>query len=208
MVSGPVRYRRRTGAVLAAVVATVLAGGQAGCTADPSGAPSAAPAPAGSGIPPAPVTTLSPAEAAAVVEILARFEGFRQAEIDAYAEPGAADRHRERLAGYLASPLLGTVEFSLGQVHRLGVVREGAPDADSEVMEVRLDATPPAALVRECLDATDWRFVGADGQDAAPDVVASLQASYPDRYVRFFSATRHDDGWRFDDYALLRSWAC
>jgi hypothetical protein len=88
------------------------------------------------------------------------------------------------------------------------VVREGAPRSEAEVVEIRLDATPPAALVRECLDATDWRFVGVDGGDASPEVVANLQASYPDHYVRFFSATRHEDGWRFDDYALLRSWAC
>lgn len=196
---------RRAGNASAAVVLTLAVTGLGGCTDSPEPPPE----------PGATATTTlpggespAPDVAPTVAEILEAYEGFRQAEIDAYADPGDATGNRELLEPYVASPMLDVMTSSLDRIHQLGVVRQGTPRADATVLELRHDGSPPSALVRECLDASGWEYVDA-ADDAAPDAVLdNLRGAYPDRYVRFLHAVRYQDGWRLDDSAVLRSWQC
>lgn len=172
----------------AAVLATLA--GTAGCGDEPAeiewpeGVPTASPALAS----PSHVPT-DPTEAAAIEEILELVSEFRIVEISAYADPQPPHLARRDLSGYLADPLLSRTLDRLRTMREAGIVIEGQPRFDSAVHELRLEATPPTATVRDCVDATDWRDVFAETGDPVPG------DGRPDQYVEWLELTLYDDGW-------------
>lgn len=182
--------RRRLARLLAAAALAVAAAGTGACgqapevewPADPTG-------------PPTP--TVEPAEAETIAEVLAVFDEFRQVEVALQADPVPADEAKEQLTGYLADPLLTLTLFDVATMYRRDVVREGRPTWEATVSELRLDATPPTATVRDCLDATGWEL--ADRADGSPAPVDGLPARFaPGWYVMEFNAKSFDGRWLFD----------
>jgi hypothetical protein len=187
---------------LLASVAVAL--GLAGCSAEPDAGfewpdhPTSSPTP-----------TLDPGEAAAVAEILATFDGFRRAEVAVQADPEPAYLAQERLADYLADPLLGLALFEVEAMHRRGVVRAGEPTWHPTVTELRLDRSPPTATVRDCLDATGWRLADRDSGGPTTAESEGLPARFaPDRYVMEFSARFVENRWLFDEASVERDQRC
>jgi len=198
------RDRMRGGPVtFLAVVTMVVVVGAAGCSDGPD-QPFEWPDDPTSG----PVSTVDPAEAAAIEEILATFDGFRRAEVAVQADPEPAYLALEQLADYLADPLLGSVLFDVDTMHRRGVVRAGEPTWRPEVTGLRLDGSPPTATVRDCLDTTGWRLADRQGGQATAESVGLPVQFEPDRYVMEFSARRFDDRWLLDEAKVERGERC
>jgi hypothetical protein len=190
--------RRRALACLLAASAV----GLAGCAPEPEVEWPADPTPA-------PSPTLDPAEAAAVEEILAAFDGFRRVEVEIQADPEPAYLAEERLTDYLADPLLSLTLFELETMHRRGVVRDGRPTWSATVTELRLDDDPPSATVRDCLDATGWELADRkDGRPASAEAEGLPARFAPDRYVMEFDATRVDGRWLFAQARVERGARC
>src|SRR5690606_39252401 len=148
----------RCGVAAAAAVAVVLAGcGRESEFEWPEDLANPSPAP------------LAPAELAATDEVLAAYEAFRQAEVAIQADPEPAHVAQDQLTEYLADPLLTLTLFEIETMHRRGLVRQGEPRSEPEVVELRLDDNPPTATVRDCLDASGWRLTDrATGTEADP----------------------------------------
>jgi hypothetical protein len=192
----------RLGGLVATALALVL--GAAGCSASPE---------AGGELPDLPATlpsaTVDPAEAAAIAEILAAFDGFRRAEVAIQANPEPAYLALERLGEYLADPLLGLALFEVETMHRRGVVRAGEPTWAPTVTELRLDGSPPTATVRDCLDATGWELADRDSGGPTTAESEGLPARFaPDRYVMEFNARFVVDRWLFDEARVERNERC
>ncbi|MPZ26769.1 MAG: hypothetical protein GEV12_10000 [Micromonosporaceae bacterium] len=197
---------RRGLAGLAAAAGLAGLTGVAGCSAEPDpgfvwpGDPTSAAAP---------TSTLDPAETAAVEEILAAFDGFRRAEVAVQADPAPAYLAQEQLGDYLADPLLGLILFDVETMHTRGVVREGEPTWQPAVTDLWLHRSPPAATVRDCLDASGWQLADRDGGGPTTAESEGLPARYaPDRYVMVFTARLVDDQWLFDDARVERDERC
>lgn len=157
----------------------------------------------------APSATLDPGEAAAVEEILTNFDEFRRAEVAIQADPEPAYLALERLADYLADPLLGVALFDVETMHRRGVVREGEPTWQPAVTELDLDGSPPTAMVRDCLDATGWLLADRDtGGPTTPESEGLPARFAPDRYVMVFHARMFEDRWLFDEANVERDERC
>jgi hypothetical protein len=201
------RGRARRGLVsglVAAATAAVLGFATAGCSGgpdpefvwpdDPTGGRSA---------------TLDPAEAAAIEEVLAAFDGFRRTEVAIQADPRPAYQVLDQLVEFLADPLLGLALFDVQTMHERGVVRAGQPTWHPQVTELRLDGDPPTATVRDCLDATGWQLADRDGGGPTTAESEGLPARFaPDRYVMEFNARLIEDQWRFDEASVERDGQC
>lgn len=177
----------RCGVAAAAAVAVVLAGcGRESEFEWPEDLANPSPAP------------LAPAELAATDEVLAAYEAFRQAEVAIQADPEPAHVAQDQLTEYLADPLLTLTLFEIETMHRRGLVRQGEPRSEPEVVELRLDDNPPTATVRDCLDASGWRLTDrATGTEADP---TGLPARYAlDRYLIELHASFVDGRWLFDE---------
>lgn len=137
----------------------------------------------------APSPTLSPTsdgvEAGAAAKALAAYDGFQEAYIAAFADPGGGSG---RLAEYAGSQLLAQVRFSLQSHADQGLVIRGRPVWSPTVVEVNLMTRPFSVLIRDCFDQSGLRTVyEATGKSAA----APGQAS---RYLVDSKAELYDDG--------------
>lgn len=195
------RRRGVVRAMAAALLATLT--GVAACGNEPSeiewpdGVPTATPAH------PSPSRTpVDPAEAAATEEILELVSAFRAVEVSAYADPQPPHLARRDLNDYLADPLLSRTLDRLRTMREAGIVVEGQPRFDPVVHELRLDASPPIATVRDCVDASGWQDVFADTGDPVPG------DGRPDRYVEWLELTLYDDGWLIHSTGVKEAKEC
>jgi hypothetical protein len=186
--------------LITGVVTAVAIAGVVGC-ADPE--PVEWPADPPSPDPGQPAAAEDPAEADAAEEILAVVDGFREAEVEAYANPQPVPIARLDLSPYLADPMLGEVLGTLHTMREAGIAFEGRPTWDPTVVEVRLDATPRTATVRDCVDATRWESVFEDTSDPVPG------DELPDRYVMRIEAMFYPEhGWLLYDFLIEEDERC
>jgi len=178
------------------IVVVVAATSVAACSNAPSDIdwPDSTVAPRG--VPTGSSATFGPAEAAAVAEILALVQGFREVEVTSYAAPEPPGIARQELAGYLADPALSETLQTLHGMEQAGVVFEGRPTWDPNVTDLRLSDTPPTATVHDCVDATNWRSVFRDTGDPVPG------DSRPERYLARLQVKRYPEGWLIHDIDL------
>lgn len=149
-----------------------------------------------------PSETLDAAEAAAVAEILALVQAFRDVEVASYADPEPAPVARRDLAGYLADPALSDALQTLDGMAEAGIVFEGRPSWDPQVTELRLSDTPPTATVHDCVDAANWRSVFRDSGDPVPG------DAKPERYLARLLVKRYPEGWRIHDIDVEEDAQC
>jgi hypothetical protein len=185
---------RRGLAIRGTVVMAALA--LAGCAADPAPAESPADRPPAE-LPALPSVSVDPAEAAAIEEILTVFQGFRDAEAELYADPPPPNVVRRELSPYLGDAMLSEQVGTLNDMRNAGIVFQGRQASRPEVVELRLDASPPSATVRDCVDATGWQAVFAQTGDPVPG------DDLPDQFVMRLDATLYPEhGWLFHDFAM------
>ena len=199
---------RRLARPIAGAMTLTLVVGLAGCASrepaaaeptEPGGATSAAPAPA-----------LEPEDA-----LLARYEGFREFLIEAYADPD--DRvHQDQLEEHAEDPLRRQMLLDLRTMLVAGVARTGRPAWDPAVVELQLDSPSPSATIRDCVDATDWGLIARDtGAPVAPDDVdygfSQMFSAFPaEPHVVTFDAELFDEprGWLLVNGAVARDEQC
>lgn len=180
--------------LITGVVTALAIAGVVGC-ADPE--PVEWPADPPSAEPGQPAAAEDPAEAEASEELLALLDEFREAEVQAYADPQPVQIHRRDLRAYLADPMLMEVLATLGTMHSAGIAFEGRPSSDPTVTEVRLDADPQTATVRDCVDAARWEPVFEETGDPVPG------DELPDKYVMQLEAAQYPEhGWLFRDFMI------
>lgn len=139
---------------------------------------------------PAPLpTTIDPAYAVAVEEILAVVRGFRETEARTFTDPPLPPTAEAELSDYLADPLLSQTLNTLNEMRQGGMRFEGRQQSTPEVAELALDADPPTARVRDCVDASGWRLVFDSSGEAVPG------DGFPDRFVAWMELKEYDDGW-------------
>jgi hypothetical protein len=181
--------RRRTTRGLAGVAAAVLAVALVGCGGEseqfewPDDPPSEDAADQ-----PQQLTPADPAEAEAIEQVLTVLNQFRELEVEAHAKATPSYVARRQLSAYLADPLLSQTIGTLDGMQRAGIVFEGRPTWSPTVVELQLDATPPAATIRDCVDATEWLPVFEESGNPVADRT-------PDRYVMRLHATLYQEGW-------------
>lgn len=181
--------RATAGAAAAAVAAALV-----GCSDEPSeiGWPGGTPPPRSVAGHPSAVPS-DAVEIAAAQEILTLVEEFREVEMASYADPQPPHLARRELDDYLADPLLSQTLDTLNQMVEAGVVFEGHPRWDLSVSDLRLEETPSTAVVRDCVDATDWRSVfQATGEPVPGD-------PRPEQYVARMYLKLYGEGWRIHD---------
>ncbi len=157
--------------------------------------------------PPPPTSTLTPAEAAAVDEILSLLDAYRAAAVAIHADPPAPADAKQQLTDYLADPLLTVTLLELDLMRSRGLVRAGAPASEATVVELRMDEQPPAANIRECLDATGWPVTDRSGTEV--DGATGLPAwATADRHVLTLTARKLDGQWLLSDAHVERGEQC
>lgn len=163
---------------------------------------------------PAPASTLSPAEQEAVDEILAVFDGYREAEIKAAANPQRITEVQEQLRDYMVAPVRNIIASGIETMEFLGIARVGRPTWEATVTELQLGAYS-TATVRDCVDASDWQIIDHSGGDPAPAEDGALPhfpGPLPDRYVMTFTATIYTvDGerrWLLEEGQVEREKEC
>ena len=174
----------------------------AACSAEP-------PMPSGgvphAGLPPVP----DPAEAAATREVLAAYRGFREAEVSLNARPVAPDVATATLSRHVVEPLLSRLNWNVYNLYVNDLARGGRSTSEPELVDLRLDARPPWATIRDCLDTTGWPVVDRDtGQPASGQDVAGLYAVESGRHTRVFKVVRYEDGWRLEDATWQLDTSC
>jgi hypothetical protein len=174
----------------------------AGCAADSE--PSDQPAnPAPQDLPALPSVSADPAEAEAIEEILTVFQGFREAEAELYADPPPPNIVRREFSRYLGDTMLSEQVSTLNDMRNAGIVFEGRAASQPTVVDIQLDATPPVATVRDCVDATSWHPVFQQSGDPVPG------DGLPDRFVMRLDATLYPEhGWLFHDFAMEGGTQC
>lgn len=176
------RLRQVVRLVLVAALASLAAcGGSAGEIQWPDDLPAAG------SVPPSP--TLDPVRAAAIEEVLTVVRGFREAEARTFSDPPLPPAAEAELSGFLADPLLSQTLNTLHQMREGGMRFQGRQRSTSEVTELVLDATPPTARVRECVDASSWQLIFSDTGEAVPG------EGYPDQFVALIDLKEYDHGW-------------
>ncbi|QSB14919.1 hypothetical protein JQS43_00540 [Natronosporangium hydrolyticum] len=145
---------------------------------------------------PDPGATADPAVTGATEEILATLDELRRVEVAAQAQPRPAHEALDQFTDLLADPLLSSTLFELEILHNRGLARQGEPSWRAEVAELRLDDEPPAATVRECLDASDWQLVQVgSGQPAGADGLPGRYRAEP--HLIEFAAILVEGRWLF-----------
>lgn len=196
--TGPARVRTVRGPRRVWAVALTGALVLAGCGEDPVEWPED---------PPPPTSTLGPAEAAAVDDILSVLEAYREATVAVHADPPAPADAKTQLAGYLADPLLTVTLLELDLMRSRGLTRTGAPASESTVTEIQLDQTPPTATMRECLDSTGWPVTDQAGTELTE--ISGLPAwATPQRHVLIVTARLLDGRWLLADAHVERGEQC
>jgi hypothetical protein len=159
--------------------------------------------PSPSALGPSPSSSANSAEAEAVDEIISVFHGFREVETEVYADPPPPYVVRRDLSPYLADPMLSETVVTLDEMRKAGVAFEGRSVSEPAVDELRLDATPATATVRDCVDATEWRSVFQDTGELVPG------DSLPGQYVMRLEATLYPEhGWLFHDFTIEEDAPC
>jgi hypothetical protein len=180
------------GAVGVAALAVALAG--CGGAAEPA---VQGDQPSPQALPALPSISADPAEAEAVEEILTVLQGFREVEAELYADPPTPNIVRREFSPYLGDPMLSEIVGTLNDMRNAGVVFEGRAVSQPTVVDVQLDATPPTATVRDCMDAASWRPVFRETSEPVPG------DSLPDRFRMTLDATVYPEhGWLFHDFAM------
>lgn len=157
--------------------------------------------------PPPPTSTLTPAEAAAVDEILSLLDAYRAAAVAIHADPPAPADAKQQLTDYLADPLLTVTLLELDLMRSRGLTRTGAPASESTVTEIQLDQTPPTATMRECLDSTGWPVTDQAGTELTE--ISGLPAwATPQRHVLIVTARLLDGRWLLADAHVERGEQC
>jgi hypothetical protein len=174
----------------------------AACSAEP-------PMPSGgvphAGLPPVP----DPAEAAATREVLAAYRGFREAEVSLNAHPVAPDVATATLSRHVVEPLLSRLNWNVYNLYVNDLARGGRSTSEPELVDLRLDARPPWATIRDCLDTTGWPVVDRDtGQPSSGKDVAGLYAVESGRHTRVITVVRYEDGWRLEDATWQLDTSC
>ena len=115
--------------------------------------------------PAAPAATSNSREAEAQREVLAVYDGYRNANVRAAA---TADHQSKELGRYVGEPLLGQLVNNLYVMSQNGIVSRGRPTWSPKVTMLRLNASPPTAEIVDCFDTTNWNAVfKATGKSAA-----------------------------------------
>lgn len=187
---------RGTRTLCAAAGMAALAVALAGCAGSPQPA-ARADHPAPQPLPALPSIAVDPAEAEATEEVLTVLQGFREVEAELYADPPPPDIVRREFSPYLGDTMLSELVGTLHEMRNAGVIFKGRPVSRPITVDVELDATPPSAVVRDCIDATRWRPVFAETGDPVPG------ESFPDRFVMTLEASVYPEyGWLFYDFAV------
>jgi len=187
---------RRGLAIRGTAGVAALAVALAGCAGTPEPA-ARADDPSPQGLPELPSISVNPEEAAAIEEVLTVLQGFRDVEADLYADPPPPDIVRREFAPYLGDTMLSEVVSTLTDMRNAGVVFEGRVVSESAAVDVQLDATPPAATVRDCVDAANWSPVFQETGEPVPG------EALPDRFVMTLDASLYPEhGWLFHDFAM------
>jgi hypothetical protein len=104
---------------------------------------------------------------------------------------------RREFSPYLGDTMLSEMVGTLDDLRQAGVVFEGRAASYPTAVDVVLEATPPSATVRECVDATSWRPVFQETGDPVPG------DTLPDRFVMTLEAIVYPEhGWLFYDFAM------
>jgi hypothetical protein len=185
---------RRGLAIRGMVVMAALA--LAGCAADTEPAEPAADL-SPRDLPALPSMSVDPAEAEAIEEILTVFQGFRDVEAELYADPPTPNIVRREFTPYLGDPMLSELVSTLDDLRNAGIVFQGRASSQPTVVDIQLEATPPTATVRDCVDATSWQPIFQQTGDSVPG------DGLPERYVmRLDAALYPEHGWLFRDFAM------
>jgi hypothetical protein len=148
-------------------------------------------------LPVLPSIVAEPGEAEATEEILTLLEGFREVEGELYADPPPPDIVRRDFSPYLGDTMLSELVGTLDDMRNAGVVFEGRAVSNPIAVDIELDATPPSATVRDCVEATNWHPVFQETREPVPG------ESLPDRFVMTLDATVYPEhGWLFYDFAM------
>jgi hypothetical protein len=185
-----------------AMTAMMLAGGMAGCASEsePVEWPDDPSAPA---LPELPSVSADPAEAEAIDEILAAHRGFREVEADLYADPPSPNIVRREFSPYLGDPMLSEIVGTLNEMRNAGIAFDGQPVSEPTIVELELDATPPTATVRDCVDATNWLSVFQETGEPVPG------DALPSQFVMELEATVYPEhGWLFHNFAIQEETPC
>jgi hypothetical protein len=188
---------RRGLAIRGTAGVAALAVALAGCSGAPDPAVRADEPPAARPLPELPSISADPEEAEAVDEILTVLQGFREVEAELYADPPPPDIVRREFAPYVGDTMLSELVGTLNDMRTAGVVFRGRVVSQPTEVDVELEATPPVATVRDCVDATSWEPVFQE----TGDPVAG--ETLPDRFVMNLDASLYPEhGWLFHDFAM------
>jgi hypothetical protein len=195
--------RRRATRGVAGVAAAVLTVALASCggESEPFEWPDDPP-PEDAAAQPQPQVPADAAEAAAIEDILTAFHAFRELEVESRADPQPTYVARRDFSAYLADPLLSKTLSALNDLYATDIVFEGRPTWEPTVIELQLDATPPTAVVHDCLDATEWRSVFRDTDEPVPGNGLS------GRYAMRIDAKLFPEGWLFHDASMKEETQC
>jgi hypothetical protein len=92
---------------------------------------------------------------------------------------------------------------TLNDMRNAGIAFEGRPASQPTVVDLQLDATPPTAVVRDCMDATSWQAVFEETGDPVPG------DDLPDHFVMELDAALYPEhGWLFHDFAMEEDTQC
>lgn len=147
---------------IAGLLALVTAFAIAGCTGDDT-PPVTPPGQATKSIEATP--TVDPG-AAAEQQVLAVYHGY----IEAWAVASqAADPDDPNLPRYVADPLLSLTRHNIRKLKDIGAVQVGAQKAAVLDTAVDMEAKPPKATIRACLDYSALRLVYKSNQAPVPN---------------------------------------
>ncbi len=144
------RHRYRA----AAVLLLALAAGAACSDARPSTSP-----PAATRTPTPTPTSSSPTrdpEASAEAAVLAAYHAFWAAATEARAHP---ERRHPELAKYAIDKALAAQQATILLYRQQGIVEQGKPKLDPQVVALDIDAEPATAVIRDCVDVTNVRAI-------------------------------------------------
>jgi len=154
---------------------------------------------AGPAAPAAATPSLDPAQSA-TAQVLAAYNGMRQAQVTAEAE---ATTEGSGLGVYASGKAFVEITAAVVQEAAEGRVMIGIPLLDPRVTALDLSAQPPTATVTDCIGVGGWQSV-----DQATGQYVAVTSSAHNSFVSVSQAQRGADGWTITETEVNRSKPC